>query len=60
MGQVYLAHLRSPFFGPPFTHPSLDNPTDGSVIRAHHIGATSPKEDPDYYVLAAMDLMDRY
>ena len=60
MGQIYLAHLRSPFFGPPFTHPSLDNSADGSVIRAHHIGATSPKEDPDHYVLSAMDLMDRY
>jgi polynucleotide 5'-hydroxyl-kinase GRC3/NOL9 len=60
MGQVYLAHLRSPFFGPPFTHPSLADSQDGSIIRAHHIGATSPKEDPDHYVLAAMDLMDRY
>ncbi|EAW11564.1 putative RNA processing protein Grc3 [Aspergillus clavatus NRRL 1] len=60
MGQVYLAHLGSPFFGPPFTHPSLDGGQDGSIIRAHHIGATSPKDDPDHYVLAAMDLMDRY
>ncbi|PKX98130.1 putative RNA processing protein Grc3 [Aspergillus novofumigatus IBT 16806] len=60
MGQVYLAHLRSPFFGPPFTHPSLAESKDGSIIRSHLIGATSPKEDPDHYVLAAMDLMDRY
>ncbi|XHF97476.1 Polynucleotide 5'-hydroxyl-kinase grc3, variant 2 [Aspergillus wentii] len=60
MGQVYLAHLRSPFFGPPFTHPSLDDSLDGTMVRAHHIGATSPKDDPDHYVLAAMDLMDRY
>ncbi|KAH1582177.1 Polynucleotide 5'-hydroxyl-kinase grc3 [Aspergillus fumigatus] len=60
MGQVYLAHLRSPFFGPPFTHPSLAESQDGSIIRSHHIGAISPKEDPDHYVLAAMDLMDRY
>lgn len=60
MGQVYLAHLHSPFFGPPFTHPSLDGSRDGTIIRAHHIGATSPKDDPDHYVLAAMDLMDRY
>lgn len=60
MGQVYLAHLRSPFFGPPFTHPALDNAADGYVYRAHHIGATSPKDDPDHYVLAATDLMDRY
>ncbi|PYI19887.1 hypothetical protein BO99DRAFT_359282, partial [Aspergillus violaceofuscus CBS 115571] len=60
MGQVYLAHLRSPVFGPPFAHPSLDDSRNGTIIRAHHIGASSPKEDPDHYVLAAKDLMDRY
>jgi polynucleotide 5'-hydroxyl-kinase GRC3/NOL9 len=60
MGQVYLARLHSPFFGPPFTHPSLDNSHRGEIVRAHHIGATSPKEDPDHYALAVMDLMDQY
>ncbi|OOQ86539.1 Polynucleotide 5'-hydroxyl-kinase grc3 [Penicillium brasilianum] len=60
MGQVYLAHLRAPFFGPPFTHPSLDASRDGQILRAHHIGATSPKEDPDHYALATMDLMEQY
>ncbi|KAL2849461.1 hypothetical protein BJY01DRAFT_143487 [Aspergillus pseudoustus] len=60
MGQVYLAHLRSPVFGPQFTHPSLNNDRDGAIIRAHHIGATSPKEDPDHYVLAATNLMKHY
>ncbi|KAJ6138559.1 hypothetical protein N7471_005045 [Penicillium samsonianum] len=60
MGQVYLARLRSPFFGPPFTHPSLDDSRDGEIVRAHHIGAASPKEDPDHYALAVMDLMDHY
>ncbi|PWY91003.1 hypothetical protein BO70DRAFT_307454 [Aspergillus heteromorphus CBS 117.55] len=60
MGQVYLVHLRSPVFGPPFSHPSLDGSRDGTIVRAHHIGATSPKEDSDHYVLAAMDLMERY
>ncbi|KAK1147403.1 Polynucleotide 5'-hydroxyl-kinase grc3 [Aspergillus melleus] len=60
MGQVYLAHLRSPVFGPPFSHPSLDGSQTGTMVRAHHIGATSPKDDPDHYMLAAMDLMDRY
>ncbi|KAL2868610.1 putative RNA processing protein Grc3 [Aspergillus lucknowensis] len=60
MGQVYLAHLRSPVFGPPFTHPSLNGGHDGDIIRAHHIGATSPKEDPDHYVLAATNLMEHY
>ncbi|KAF7718641.1 Uncharacterized protein PECH_008839 [Penicillium ucsense] len=60
MGQVYLAHLRAPFFGPPFTHPSLDDTEDGQILRAHFIGATSPKEDPDHYALAVMDLMEQY
>ncbi|KAJ5661306.1 uncharacterized protein N7484_000678 [Penicillium longicatenatum] len=59
MGQVYLAHLRAPFFGPPFTHPSLDS-RDGQILRAHHIGATSPKEDSDHYALATIDLLDHY
>ncbi|KAJ5608918.1 hypothetical protein N7528_009485 [Penicillium herquei] len=60
MGQVYLAHLRAPFFGPPFTHPSLHDSQDGQILRAHHIGATSPKEDSDHYALATMDLLDQY
>ncbi|KAJ5703497.1 hypothetical protein N7493_011886 [Penicillium malachiteum] len=60
MGQVYLAHLRAPFFGPPFTHPSLHDSEGGQILRAHHIGATSPKEDSDHYALATMDLLDQY
>ena len=60
MGQVYLARLRNPFFGPPFTHPSLDDSHGGEIVRAHHIGAASPKEDPDHYALAVMDLMEQY
>ncbi|KAL4942459.1 hypothetical protein BDV06DRAFT_192039 [Aspergillus oleicola] len=60
MGQISLVHLRSPVFGPPFTHLSLDNERDGSIVRAHHIGATSPKEAPDHYVAAATNLMERY
>lgn len=60
MGQIYLAHLNSPFFGPPFTHPSLDGSHDGRIVRSHYIGATSPKEDPDHYALATMDLLDQY
>lgn len=60
MGQVYLAHLRAPFFGPPFSHPSLSDTQDGKIVRAHHIGATSPKENPDHYALATMDLLEQY
>ncbi|PLB35662.1 putative RNA processing protein Grc3 [Aspergillus candidus] len=60
MGQVSLTHVRAPVFGPPFTHPSLDGSRQGTIVRAHHIGATSPREDPDHYMLSAVDLMDRY
>jgi polynucleotide 5'-hydroxyl-kinase GRC3/NOL9 len=60
MGQVYLAHLREPVFGPPFSHPMLESSGNGNIVRAHHIGASSPKEDPDHYVMAAMNLMDHY
>ncbi|OXV10134.1 hypothetical protein Egran_02110 [Elaphomyces granulatus] len=60
MGQIYLAHLRNPLFGPPFSHPTLAGSHNGTILRAHHIGATSPKEDPDHYVLAATNLMDCY
>ncbi|KAK2763734.1 Polynucleotide 5'-hydroxyl-kinase grc3 [Arachnomyces sp. PD_36] len=60
MGQVYLSHLRQPNFGPPFSHPTLNDSTDGEIFRAHHIGAISPKDDPDHYSMCAMDLMDSY
>lgn len=60
MGEIYLAHLREPCFGPPFSHPTLENARQGSIVRAHHIGATSPKEDPDHYAMAVMNLMERY
>lgn len=60
MGNIYLAHLREPVFGPPFTHPTLENSRHGRIIRAHHIGAPSPREDPDHYAAAATNLMDHY
>ncbi|CRG85679.1 Polynucleotide 5'-hydroxyl-kinase grc3 [Talaromyces islandicus] len=60
MGNIYLAHLREPFFGPPFSHSTLENSRHGTMIRCHHIGATSPKEDSDHYALATMNLLDQY
>ncbi|PGH02892.1 hypothetical protein GX51_04348 [Blastomyces parvus] len=60
MGQIYLAHLRAPLLGPPFSHPTIDSQSDGYIVRSHYIGASSPKDDPDHYVMAAMDLMNRY
>ncbi|KAK2743272.1 Polynucleotide 5'-hydroxyl-kinase grc3 [Myotisia sp. PD_48] len=49
-GHIYLAHLKSPVLGPQFSHPSM-RLQDGSVIRSHYIGSTSPKEDSDHYGL---------
>lgn len=60
MGEIYLAHLREPCFGPPFSHPMLENSGQGTIVRAHHIGATSPKENPDHYAMAIMNLLERY
>ncbi|KAK2792268.1 Polynucleotide 5'-hydroxyl-kinase grc3 [Onygenales sp. PD_12] len=60
MGQVYLAHLRSPILGPPFSHPTVDSMNDGEIIRSHYIGANSPKDDPDHYIMSTMDLINRY
>lgn len=60
MGQVYLSHLQKPNFGPPFSHPTLEGSDDGDIVRAHHIGAVSPKDDPDHYTMCALDLMSSY
>ncbi|EEH36996.2 RNA processing protein Grc3 [Paracoccidioides lutzii Pb01] len=60
MGQVYLACLHTPILGPPFSHPTIDSPSNGYIIRSHYIGASSPKDNPDHYIVATMDLMNRY
>lgn len=60
MGNIYLVHLREPCLGPPFSHPNLNHSRYGKIIRCHHIGATSPKEDPDNYALAIMNLLNQY
>ncbi|KAI9771492.1 MAG: Polynucleotide 5'-hydroxyl-kinase grc3 [Geoglossum simile] len=59
-GQVSLFHLRSPLLGPPFrqTHISLAN--DERLLRSHHIGYTTPENDPDHYVACAVDLFTQY
>ncbi|EEP81967.1 conserved hypothetical protein [Uncinocarpus reesii 1704] len=59
-GQVYLAHLQTPVLGPSFSHPALISANEGSIIKSHYIGATSPKDDPDHYILCVMDLLNRY
>ncbi|KAK2831904.1 hypothetical protein FQN49_007051 [Arthroderma sp. PD_2] len=59
VGHVYLAHLSAPALGPPLSHPSLSR-ENGSIIRSHHIGGSSPKDDSDHYVQCAMNLLSHY
>lgn len=56
-GEISLLRLQSWNLGPPFTHP-----TSGAnqLVRAHHFGHTSPKEDPKHYYRCALDLLDHY
>ena len=56
-GDLSLLLLQSWNLGPPFTHP-----TSGlnQLVRAHHFGHVSPKEDPKHYYRCALDLLDNY
>lgn len=56
-GNLSLLLLQSWNLGPPFTHP-----TSGlnQLVRAHHFGHVSAKEDPEYYYRCALDLLDHY
>ncbi|KAI5310758.1 Polynucleotide 5'-hydroxyl-kinase grc3, partial [Ascosphaera atra] len=60
MGHAYLAHIRQPVFGPPYSHPTVRSSEGERIVKAHFIGANSPKDDPNYYVAAAKDLMVQY
>jgi polynucleotide 5'-hydroxyl-kinase GRC3/NOL9 len=52
-GTISLSHLTAPILGPPFTH--AITPT-----RWHHIGYTSPREDPAHYIISIIDLLSSY
>ena len=58
-GEVSLIELQSHNLGVPFTHPIV-SPGEAKVIRAHHIGSASPKENPKHYLQAALDLLQAY
>ncbi|KAI9707278.1 MAG: Polynucleotide 5'-hydroxyl-kinase grc3 [Candelina mexicana] len=59
-GQLSLIHLRTPTFGPPYTHPILPSTNDNRLVRAHNIAAISPKDDPRHYTACALDLLTHY
>ncbi|KIK54740.1 hypothetical protein GYMLUDRAFT_206207 [Collybiopsis luxurians FD-317 M1] len=45
-----VVHRSQPLLGPPFTHPTIP-------IRAHFLGAFSPKSSPGHYIEAVRDLV---
>ena len=57
-GEISLLHLRSCNFGPAYAHPVV--PPGSRLLRAHHVGAISPKEDPDHYLECVLDLVLQY
>lgn len=57
-GGISLHHLRSCNFGPAYAHPVL--PPGSQLVRAHHVGVISPKEDPDHYLECVLDLVLEY
>ena len=59
-GDVSLVHLKSYNLGPPYIHPLIPEGSENNVIRAHHIGANSPRDDPYHYVQCAVELHTRY
>ncbi|KAJ9647247.1 Polynucleotide 5'-hydroxyl-kinase grc3 [Coniosporium tulheliwenetii] len=59
-GQVSLLLLQQPNFGPPFSHPITDVTRPVRTIRAHALGSTSPKEDPDHFLRCAFNLMNYF
>lgn len=59
-GEISLLHVRSCIFSPSFTHPAPNSRAGYQLIKSHHIGCITPKEDPDHYIQIALDLIKCY
>ncbi|MCJ1250257.1 Polynucleotide 5'-hydroxyl-kinase grc3 [Trapelia coarctata] len=59
-GDVSLVHLKAYNLGPPYIHPLISESSEDNLIRAHHIGAISPRDDPYHYVQCVVELCTRY
>ena len=59
-GEVSLFHLRSYILSPPFAHPMVNGHLGDQVVKAHHVGALTPRDDPSHYTECAMDLAQCY
>ncbi|MCJ1308681.1 Polynucleotide 5'-hydroxyl-kinase grc3 [Agyrium rufum] len=56
-GEISLIQMAAPNLSTPAAHPSLEPKGANILIKAHHIGATSPKDDPLHYINCALDLI---
>lgn len=59
-GDISLVQLKLYNLGPPYVHPLIPNDSENNMIRAHHIGALSPRDDPYHYFQCAVELYTRY
>ena len=58
-GEVSLVQISSFHFGPPYCHPTTSG-QGFTLIRSHHIGATSPRDDPQHYLQCVLELFQHY
>lgn len=59
-GDLSLVHLKNCYFGPPFTHPMILGNEGDRVIRAHHYGFLSSRENSEHYMSCIRDLVKHY
>ncbi|MCJ1432518.1 Polynucleotide 5'-hydroxyl-kinase grc3 [Xylographa pallens] len=59
-GDVSLVHLKSYNFGPPYTHPTIADGSEDILVRAHHVGGITPRDDPYHYTQCILDLYSAY
>ncbi|KAL9591673.1 MAG: hypothetical protein Q9179_007484, partial [Wetmoreana sp. 5 TL-2023] len=58
-GEVSLVQISTCICGPPFTHPTASG-DEVKLVRSHHVGATTSKHDPTFYLRCVDDLFRRY
>ena len=56
-GEISLIHLRSRNLGVPYTHPIIVSSEGDNLIRAHHVGGVTFKDDPAHYLRCALNLL---
>jgi polynucleotide 5'-hydroxyl-kinase GRC3/NOL9 len=59
-GQLSLVHITEPIFGPAYTHSYIARPGHFKTIRAHCVGAISPKDVAQRYLDCVADLIATY